>query len=58
MNKDVLDYALVVGNPAEQIGFVSQFGNRLNFVDNIATCEESGERYTIDNNVVKKVNAS
>ncbi len=58
VTKDVLDYALVVGNPAEQIGFVSQFGNRLNFVDNIATCEESGERYTIDNNVVKKVNAS
>jgi UDP-2-acetamido-3-amino-2,3-dideoxy-glucuronate N-acetyltransferase len=44
--KEVLPYALVVGNPSKQIGWVSEYGHRLVF-DNqgFATCEESGEQY-------------
>jgi UDP-2-acetamido-3-amino-2,3-dideoxy-glucuronate N-acetyltransferase len=46
--KEVLPYALVVGNPSKQIGWVSEFGHRLIF-DNqgLATCEESGEKYKL-----------
>jgi len=46
VTKDVLPYALVVGNPARQIGWVSEYGHRLTF-DNkgIAFCPESGESY-------------
>ena len=56
ITKEVLDYALVVGNPAKQIGWMSEFGHRLSFDENgNATCEESGEKYTLDNNKVSKV---
>lgn len=56
ITKEVLDYALVVGNPAKQIGWMSEFGHRLNFDENgNATCEESGEKYTLENNKVSKV---
>src|SRR6476660_3739219 len=40
ITKTVPDYALVVGNPAKQIGWVSEYGHRLRFDENhIATCE-------------------
>ncbi len=56
ITKEVLDYALVVGNPAKQIGWMSEFGHRLSFDENgNATCEESGEKYTLENNKVSKV---
>lgn len=56
ITKEVLDYALVVGNPAKQIGWMSEFGHRLNFDENNrATCEESQEKYTLENNKVSKV---
>lgn len=50
VTKEVLPYALVVGNPAKQIGWVSEFGHRLNFnSDNIAVCQESNESYKLLN---------
>jgi len=56
VTKDIPPYALVVGNPARQIGWVSEYGHRLNFNDEgIAACPESGEVYRLcDNHVVKK----
>ncbi len=56
ITKDVADYALVVGNPAKQIGWVSEYGHRLNFdVDGIALCMESGQTYSLIENEVKKI---
>lgn len=56
VTKEILPYALVVGNPAKQIGWMSEYGHRLNFNDNgIAFCEESKEKYQLKNNTVSKV---
>jgi len=56
VTKTVPAYALVVGNPAKQIGWMSEYGHRLSFDDaGEAICEESKERYTLVNNVVTKV---
>jgi len=56
VTKEVLPFALVVGNPAKQIGWVSEYGHRLNFDKNdFAVCLESKERYRIENNSVKKI---
>ena len=57
ITKPVKAYALVVGNPAKQIGWVSEYGNRLVFEERgNAVCEESGEGYYLDNeNVVKEI---
>ncbi|OIQ25466.1 MAG: N-acetyltransferase [Crocinitomix sp. MedPE-SWsnd] len=56
VTKEVLDYALLVGNPAKQIGWMSEFGHRLNFDNNnFATCPESGDKYELSDNQVKKV---
>lgn len=55
VTKEVPAYALVVGNPARQIGWMSEFGHRLQFDENhIAICPESHERYILDNGVVVK----
>ena len=54
--KEVLPYALVVGNPSKQIGWISEFGHRLNFDENgIAECSESKEKYQLQNNKVTKL---
>jgi UDP-2-acetamido-3-amino-2,3-dideoxy-glucuronate N-acetyltransferase len=54
--KEVLPYALVVGNPSKQIGWISEFGHRLNFnEDGIAECLESKEKYQLKNNRVIKL---
>ena len=55
ITKNIKDYALVVGNPGRQIGWVSEFGNRLIFNNSgHATCKESNEQYILrDNNVIK-----
>jgi UDP-2-acetamido-3-amino-2,3-dideoxy-glucuronate N-acetyltransferase len=46
--KDVPPYALVVGNPSKQIGWISKYGHRLEFdVQNEAVCSESGEKYQL-----------
>ena len=56
ITKDVPDYALVVGNPARQIGWMSEFGNRLNFdAGGKATCPESEEVYELKNGRVRKL---
>jgi UDP-2-acetamido-3-amino-2,3-dideoxy-glucuronate N-acetyltransferase len=48
VTKDVKPYALVVGNPARQIGWISAHGERLEFDENgIATCPATGERYVL-----------
>lgn len=53
VTKSVPDFALLVGNPARQLGWVSIYGHRLNFNEqNEATCPESGQRYTLKNNQV------
>ncbi|MEG2791527.1 MAG: N-acetyltransferase, partial [Odoribacter sp.] len=56
ITKDVPPYALVVGNPAKQIGWVSECGHRLCFgSDNIALCPESSERYLLEKGRVSKL---
>jgi UDP-2-acetamido-3-amino-2,3-dideoxy-glucuronate N-acetyltransferase len=56
VTKPVPPYALVVGNPARQMGWMSEFGHRLKFDENgMATCEENGESYRLENNSVKKI---
>ena len=56
VTKTVPDYALVVGNPAKQIGWMSEFGRRLIFDENNkGTCPESNETYILSNgSVIKK----
>lgn len=56
VTKEVLPYALVVGNPSRQIGWVSEYGHRLVFnEDNLAICKESNEQYSLIKENVKKV---
>ena len=56
ITKPVKPYALVVGNPGKQVGWMSEFGHRLNFYENnTATCKESSTRYILQNNYVKKI---
>ncbi len=56
VTKDVKDYALIVGNPGKQIGWMSEYGQRLQFnEDGIAICEESKEKYQLKNNTVIKI---
>ena len=47
VTKDVPDYALLVGNPAKQIGWVSEYGHRLIFVNGKARCPESDQAYQL-----------
>ena len=56
VTKTIPDYALVVGNPARQMGWMSEFGQRLEFdKDGNATCSESGQKYKLQNNSVKRI---
>src|SRR5438477_7025991 len=57
ITKPVPAYALVVGNPGKQIGWMSEFGHRLHFDEQgFANCEESGEKYILQSNAVRKIN--
>ena len=48
VTKNVKDFSLVVGNPAKQIGWVSEYGHRLDFDQSFtATCKESGQKYLL-----------
>jgi UDP-2-acetamido-3-amino-2,3-dideoxy-glucuronate N-acetyltransferase len=59
VTKHVPDYALVVGNPARQIGWMSEFGHRLNFDENgVAECPESGQKYALNENTVERVTSN
>lgn len=54
--KEVLPYALVVGNPSKQIGWISEYGHRLDFNEaGAAKCPESDEMYKLENNKVLKL---
>ena len=56
VTKDVPPYALVIGNPARQSGWVSEYGHKLLFNDKgIAVCPESKEKYSLKKNRVNKL---
>lgn len=56
VTKEVPDYALVVGNPAKQTGWMSEYGRKLQFnKDGFATCSESGEKYQLKDKTVIKL---
>lgn len=56
VTRDVPPYALVIGNPARQCGWISEYGHRLDFdADGNAVCPESGEKYRLDNGQVHKI---
>tara|TARA_A100001011_G_scaffold163378_1_gene171961 strand:- start:2541 stop:3110 length:570 start_codon:yes stop_codon:yes gene_type:complete len=56
VTKPVKSYALMVGNPGKQLGWVSEYGHRLNFDNNSrAKCPESNEEYKLENNSVYKL---
>ncbi|NJO70135.1 MAG: N-acetyltransferase, partial [Bacteroidetes bacterium] len=56
VTKEVKPYSLVMGNPARHIGWMSEYGHRLNFDgEGIAICPESGEKYLFNDNIVKKI---
>jgi UDP-2-acetamido-3-amino-2,3-dideoxy-glucuronate N-acetyltransferase len=56
ITKNVESYALIVGNPGKQIGWVSEYGHRLNFDENdLAFCKESQQEYKLINNKVYRI---
>lgn len=56
ITKDVSPYALMLGNPAGHMGWMSEYGHRLTFDENnVATCPESGERYHLHQTGVQKI---
>lgn len=56
VTKNIPAYALVVGNPSKQIGWMSEYGHRLLFDESgLAVCEESGEKYVLENGAVTKL---
>lgn len=56
VTKEVPAYALVVGNPAKQMGWMSEFGHRLEFnSQNIAVCSESHQKYVLNQGTVTKI---
>lgn len=55
VTKTVPAYALVVGNPARQNGWMSEHGHKLNFKEGVATCPESKQRYRLQDGVVSKI---
>ena len=56
VTKDVLPYALVMGNPSRQVGWVSKYGNKLKFDSkNIAICNVTKQKYFLEKNSVKLI---
>lgn len=56
VTKEIPPYALVVGNPSRQIGWMSEYGHRLEFDEKgIAICPESKEKYILKDNKVTKI---
>lgn len=56
ITKEIKPYALVVGNPGRQIGWMSEYGHRLKFDENgIGICPESKEKYILKNDFVEKI---
>lgn len=56
VTKSIPAYALIVGNPGKQIGWMSEHGHRLHFdQQGMANCKESGEKYVLENNLVRRI---
>ena len=56
ITREVPDYALMIGCPAQQKGWMSEYGHRLEFDDmGTAVCPESGEQYELKNNQIRKI---
>jgi UDP-2-acetamido-3-amino-2,3-dideoxy-glucuronate N-acetyltransferase len=56
VTKDVPPYALIVGNPGRQKGWMSEYGQKLHFDEsNKAICSESQQEYILENNLVKRI---
>lgn len=56
ITKEVPAYALIVGNPGKQVGWMSEYGHRLEFdPEGRATCSESQEKYILKENSVRKI---
>lgn len=56
VTKDVAAYALIVGNPGKQMGWVSEYGHTLMFNNgNMAICKESGQQYLLEKDAVKRI---
>jgi len=56
VTKDIPNFALVVGNPSKQIGWVGEFGHKLVFdKEGLATCKESKQVYKLEENTVKRI---
>jgi UDP-2-acetamido-3-amino-2,3-dideoxy-glucuronate N-acetyltransferase len=60
VNKDVKPYALMVGVPAKQIGWMSEFGEQIPLPltgQGSYTCPHSGQQYRLDNDILQRVSA-
>jgi UDP-2-acetamido-3-amino-2,3-dideoxy-glucuronate N-acetyltransferase len=56
VTKNVLPYALMIGNPARQVGWMSEHGSKLQFdKEGLAVCAGSGEKYRLENGRVRKI---
>ena len=56
VTKDIPDYALVIGNPARQMGWISEYGHKLRFDPHgLAICRERNQEYILDNGIVKRI---
>jgi UDP-2-acetamido-3-amino-2,3-dideoxy-glucuronate N-acetyltransferase len=57
--REVLPYALVVGNPSKQIGWMSEYGHRLEFnSEGLASCPESGDKYKLNGEIITKLESA
>lgn len=56
VTREVKPYALVIGNPSKQVGWMSEYGHRLTFNEaGLATCPESKEQYKLEGDLVNKI---
>ena len=55
ITKNVVDYALMKGVPAKQDGWISEFGEKLEFENNIATCKATKDQYKLENGNCQKI---
>jgi len=59
VTREVKPYALVVGNPSKQIGWMSEYGHRLEFnSEGVAVCPESGDKYRLHDDSITKIQSS
>ena len=55
ITKNVIDYALMKGVPAKQDGWISEFGEKLEFENDIATCKATKQQYKLENGNCQKI---